>query len=81
MAEDPAIQNQRNSINEGSKTVRNTYLSYLAVTVYIWIAIESITHKQLLFPDDKLQLLVLDIGLPVVDFFFIAPIVLLIMHT
>jgi hypothetical protein len=81
MAEDQAIQNQRNAINEGSKTVRNTYLSYLAVTVYIWIAIESITHTQLLIPEDKLPLPVLGIGLPVVDFFFIAPILLLLMHT
>jgi hypothetical protein len=45
------------------------------------IAIESITHTQLLIPDDRLQLPVLDIGLPVVDFFFIAPILLLLMHT
>ena len=81
MAEDPAIQNQRNSINEGSKTLRNTYLSYLAVTAYILVAIEGISHTQLLIPEDKLALPVLGIGLPVVDFFFIAPILLLLMHT
>ena len=68
------------TVQENSKTVRNTYISYLAVAAYIWLTIESITHRHLLIPDERLALPVIGLKLPVVGFFWIAPLFLLLFH-
>jgi hypothetical protein len=65
------------TVQENSKTVRNTYISYLAVAAYIWLTIESITHRHLLIPDERLALSVIGLKLPVVGFFGIAGAILL----
>ncbi|MFQ5482866.1 MAG: hypothetical protein ACE5ER_08910, partial [Nitrospinaceae bacterium] len=65
---------------ENSKIVRNAFISYLAVAVFIWITVESVTHRQLLIPTERLTLPVINVQIPVVGFFWVVPLFLLLFH-
>ncbi|QPJ61271.1 MAG: pentapeptide repeat-containing protein [Candidatus Nitronauta litoralis] len=64
------------TMQENSKTVRNTYISFLTLTTFIWISIESVTHRMLLIPDENLTLPLIQVKIPIVGFFWAAPFLL-----
>lgn len=80
MSENSALNNHLEAVTENSKTVRNIYLSYLGFATFIWMTTESVTHLQLLVPEERLPLPVLGIKLSVVGFFWVAPILLFLFH-
>ncbi|MFQ5673310.1 MAG: hypothetical protein ACE5G9_09455, partial [Nitrospinales bacterium] len=67
-------------LRENSKTVRNTYITYLLLALFIWLTVEGVTHEQLLNPEIRISLPVIGVSLPVVGFFVVAPVLLFLFH-
>jgi len=65
--------------NESSARVRNLWIAFLLFGTYLAIAIGGTTHRQMLL-EAPLVLPVLNTGLPLLDFYRIAPGLLLIYH-
>jgi uncharacterized protein YjbI with pentapeptide repeats len=68
-------------IREDSKTLRNSYITYLSVAAFVWMIVESITHRQLLLPDESIKLPLFGLEIPVITFFFLAPVILLVFYS
>jgi hypothetical protein len=83
MAEDQKLNfsDLEEKIKEDSKTLRNSYISYLSLAAFVWMIVESITHRQLLIPSESIQLPIFGLGIPVTTFFSIAPVVLLLFYS
>jgi hypothetical protein len=67
------------SVNDSATRVSAIWVSFLIFGLYLVIAGGTVTHRQL-FLEDPLKLPVLNIELPLVGFFFLAPILFVIFH-
>ncbi|MGZ8533829.1 MAG: pentapeptide repeat-containing protein [Candidatus Binatia bacterium] len=67
------------SLNDSATRVSTIWISFLIFGLYLVIAAGTVTHRQLLL-EDPVKLPVLDIDLPLVGFFFLAPILYVIFH-
>ena len=67
------------SVNDSATRVSAIWVSFLIFGLYLVIAAGTVTHRQL-FLEDPVKLPVLNIDLPLVGFFFLAPILFVIFH-
>ncbi|MHC2585351.1 pentapeptide repeat-containing protein (plasmid) [Bradyrhizobium barranii subsp. barranii] len=67
------------SLNDSATHVSTIWVSFLFFSLYLLIAATAVTHRQLLLAE-PLKLPVLDISLPLWGFFFLAPILFVILH-
>ena len=67
------------SLNNSATRVSTIWVSFLFFSLYLLIAATAVTHRQL-FLAEPLKLPVLDISLPLLGFFFLAPILFVILH-
>ena len=67
------------SVNDLATRVSAIWVSFLIFGLYLVIAAGTVTHRQL-FLEDPVKLPVLNIELPLVGFFFLAPILFVIFH-
>lgn len=65
--------------NQASARVRGLWITFILFGTYLAIAIGGTTHEQLLL-ESPVGLPFLDIGLPLVNFYRVAPILFLILH-
>ncbi|MBT5551284.1 MAG: pentapeptide repeat-containing protein [Nitrospina sp.] len=72
---------KEDKIKEDSKTLRNSYITYLSVAAFIWMIVESITHRQLLIPDERIKLPLFGLEIPVITFFSLTPVILLVFYS
>ena len=66
-------------MNEAAARIRGLWLSYIALLAYLFGAVSTVTHRDLLL-ENPIKLPVLNVELPLVGFLFAAPIFLLINH-
>lgn len=69
----------RHSADDGARSFRNAYISYLAVALYIFVTILSTTNE-LLLRAGEVSMPIINVGVPVVIFYVVVPWVLLILH-
>jgi hypothetical protein len=69
----------RNAVVDAASVGAGIWLSYLFVLLYIAIAAGGITHKDLLL-ENAVKLPFLGVELPLVAFFFLAPILFIVSH-
>src|SRR5450631_376585 len=69
----------RKSVEDAATVSAGFWLSYLFVLFYIGIAAGAVTHKDLLL-ENPVKLPFLNVELPLVAFFFLAPILFIISH-
>lgn len=67
------------AVNRSSDNAHMAWLIFLAVMAYLMISVAGVTHKQLLLQTD-VQLPVLGVPIPQVEFFRFAPVFLLLFH-
>jgi uncharacterized protein YjbI with pentapeptide repeats len=67
------------SLNDSATRVSTIWVSFLIFALYLVIAAGTVTHRQLLL-EDPVKLPVLNIDLPLYGFFFLAPILFVILH-
>ncbi len=67
------------SLNDSATRVSALWISFLIFGLYLVIAAGTVTHRQLLL-EDPIKLPILNIELPLVGFFFLAPILFVIFH-
>jgi uncharacterized protein YjbI with pentapeptide repeats len=67
------------SINDSATRVSTIWVTYLLFGLYLVTAVSNVTQRQL-FLDESLKLPVLNIDLPLIGFFFLAPILFLLLH-
>lgn len=67
------------AVNRSSDTAHMAWLIFLGVMAYIMIAVAGVTHKHLLLQTD-VQLPILGVPIPLIQFFQFAPVFLLLFH-
>jgi Pentapeptide repeats (8 copies) len=67
------------SLNHAAERVQTLWLSFLTFTLYLAIAAGTTTHR-MLFREDPLTLPVLNIPLPLIGFYVLAPIIFVVFH-
>jgi uncharacterized protein YjbI with pentapeptide repeats len=67
------------SLNDSATRVSTIWVSFLIFGLYLLTAVTTVTHRQL-FLAEPLKLPVLNIDLPLWGFFFLAPILFVILH-
>lgn len=67
------------SLNDSATRVSTIWVSFLVFSLYLLNTAATITHRQLLLPE-SVKLPVLNIDLPLWGFFFLAPILFVILH-
>jgi uncharacterized protein YjbI with pentapeptide repeats len=67
------------SLNDSATRVSTIWISFLGFALYLVVAAGSVTHPQLL-REDAIKLPALNVDLPLVGFFFLTPILLLVFH-
>ncbi|MGJ5134395.1 pentapeptide repeat-containing protein [Bradyrhizobium oligotrophicum] len=67
------------SLNDSSTRVSTIWVSFLIFSLYLLTAAATVTHRQL-FLAEPVKLPVLNIDLPLWGFFFLAPILFVILH-
>jgi uncharacterized protein YjbI with pentapeptide repeats len=67
------------SLNDSATRVSTIWVSFLIFSLYLLIAATTVEHRQL-FLAEPIKLPVLNIELPLWGFFFLAPILLVILH-
>jgi hypothetical protein len=67
------------SLNDSATRVSTIWISFLGFALYLVVAAGSVTHRQL-FLEDPIKLPALNVDLPLVGFFFLTPILLLVFH-
>ena len=67
------------SANDSARHFRNVYAVYLIIMLYIFVVILSVDHELLFRAGDK-QLPLINISVPIVEFFTYMPIALLVVH-
>jgi len=70
----------RKSVEDAAAVSAGFWLSYLFVLFYIGIAAGGVTHKDLLLESPVKLPFLTDVPLPLVAFFFLAPIVFIVFH-
>ncbi len=74
-----ALDNARKSVEDAASVSGVLWLSYLFTLFYIGIAAGGVTHKDLLL-ENPVKLPFLNVELPLVAFFSLAPIIFIIVH-
>jgi len=67
------------SLNDSATRVSTIWVSFLIFSLYLLTATTTVTHRQL-FLAEPLKLPVLNIDLPLLGFFFLAPVLFVILH-
>ena len=67
------------AVNEAAARVRGLWLGYIALLAYLFIAVAAVTHRDLLL-QKAVKLPLFEVELPLVGFFVVAPLLLLINH-
>ncbi|MEO1609932.1 MAG: pentapeptide repeat-containing protein [Pseudomonadota bacterium] len=67
------------AVNRSSDTVHMAWLVFLAIMAYLMIAVAGVSHQDLLLERD-VQLPILGVPIPLVQFFQFAPIFLMLFH-
>jgi hypothetical protein len=67
------------AVNETAARVSGLWLTFITLAAYIMIATGSVTHRKLLL-ESPLNLPLMNIELPLVGFFVVAPFFLLLFH-
>lgn len=76
----PDLDAVRKAVEDAASVSAGLWLSYLFVLFYIGIAAGAVTHKDLLL-ENPVKLPFLNVELPLVAFFFLAPILFIVSHT
>lgn len=77
---DPSdVEALERSLNDSATRVSTIWISFLGFALYLVVAAGSVTHRQL-FLEDPIKLPALSVDLPLVGFFFLTPILLLVFH-
>lgn len=69
----------RDAVDEASGFVRGLWVTFVSLGAYLVIATASVTHSQL-FLETPIKLPLLDVNLPLVAFFWAAPLLFIIFH-
>ena len=72
----PALER---SLNDSATRVSTIWVGFLIFALYLVVSAGTVTHRQLLL-EDPVKLPVLNIDLPLYGFFFLAPILFVILH-
>lgn len=67
------------AVNRSSDTAHTSWLIFLAIMAYFVIAVAGVTHKDLLL-ETPVSLPILQVDIPLAQFFRFAPIVLVLLH-
>jgi hypothetical protein len=67
------------ALNDSASRVSAIWITFIVFGLYLVITAGTITHRQLLV-EDPVKLPVLNIDLPLVGFFFLAPILFVVVH-
>jgi hypothetical protein len=67
------------SLNDSATRVSTIWVSFLIFSLYLLTATATVAHRQL-FLAEPLKLPVLNIDLPLLGFFFLAPVLFVILH-
>jgi hypothetical protein len=67
------------ALNDSASRVSAIWITFIVFGLYLVITAGTITHRQLLV-EDPVKLPVLNIDLPLVGFFFLAPILFVVLH-
>ena len=67
------------SVNDSAMRVSTIWVTYLIFGLYLAVAAGNVTHRQL-FLAEPIKLPALNIDLPLVGFFFLAPVLFVILH-
>jgi uncharacterized protein YjbI with pentapeptide repeats len=74
----PAIEARlRLNLDEASKNARGVFYLYLGFSLYCFLTASTTSDRQLLIPGEKIHLPIVDVQLPLRDFFLAAPLLLL----
>lgn len=68
----------RKTVEDAASVSTGIWLSYIFVLFYIGIAAGAVTHKDLLLESPVKLLFLSDVPLPLIAFFFLAPIVFIV---
>ena len=74
------VQALETSVNNSAVRVSTIWVSFLVFGLYLVIAAGAVTHRQLML-EEPVNLPVLNIALPLVAFFFLAPVLFVIFHS
>ena len=69
----------REALVDSASMSRNLWITFLSFGTYLAIAAGAVTHRQL-FLEDPVKLPLLNVDLPLVAFFIVAPLLFLIFH-
>ncbi|MGO7924603.1 pentapeptide repeat-containing protein [Rhizobium ruizarguesonis] len=69
----------RSALDDAAGMARGLWISFVSLSTYLAITIGSVTHRNLLL-EDPLRLPLLNVDLPLVTFFWVAPILYLVLH-
>lgn len=69
----------RGALDDAAAMARNLWLAFLTFGTYLVIAVGSVTHRDL-FLEQPIKLPLLNVELPLVGFFVVAPILFIIFH-
>jgi uncharacterized protein YjbI with pentapeptide repeats len=69
----------RKALEDAVSITRGLWLSFISLSAYLMVAVGSVTHVDLLL-ENPLQLPLVGVKVPLVVFFWLAPILYLIMH-
>lgn len=67
------------AVNNSSDTAHTAWIIFLAIMTYFMIAVAGVTHRDLLL-ETPVELPILQVAIPVTQFFQFAPIVLVLLH-
>lgn len=70
----------RDSVADAASVSNTLWVTYLGTLFYLLIAVGSVTHKDL-FLQSSMTLPFVNVNLPTAGFFFLGPVVFLILHT
>ena len=73
------LEAARKAVEDAAAVSAGLWLSYLSLLLYLAIAVGSVTHKDLLL-ESPLRLPILNVDLPLVAFFVLAPFMFLVSH-
>jgi uncharacterized protein YjbI with pentapeptide repeats len=80
MAIDPKdVGELQKALNDASGKASALWIAFVTFELYVAIAFGSVTHRNL-FLEDPIKLPVLNVDLPLVGFFVVAPVLLVIFH-
>ncbi len=69
----------RKALDSATSIARGLWFTFLSLTAYLVIAVGSVTHRDL-FLETPVRLPLLNVDLPLVTFFWVAPLMFLVIH-